>query len=61
MSQDGEFISREFSPVGFSDYFADVDSNGFLGRVPVLFKCRYPARSEAQRSKIGTADFQNIT
>lgn len=60
MSQDGEFISSEVSPLGFSDGFADVDSNGLLGREPVFLKCCYPARSEAQGSKIGTADLQNI-
>lgn len=61
MSQDGELISSEFSPVGFSVCFADIDSNGFLGREPVLLKCCYPARSEAPGTKIGTADLQNIT
>lgn len=35
-SQDGEFISSEFSPAGFSDRFADVDSNSFLGREHVF-------------------------
>ena len=61
MSQDGEFVSSQFSPVGFSDRFADVGSNGFLGREPVFLKCCYPARAAAQGSKTGTADLQNIT
>lgn len=35
--------------------------NGFLDGEPVLFESGCPARSEAQGSKTGTADLQNIT